>query len=220
MDMLDTFSGLHVPTPFKSRRSIAALTMQLHDFSFDECDEVRPFVQALRSEYLAQLIRHGFVTFGMLKPLLHVNSRGLPDSDDAAAERLMQEIGLSRVALHFSAMFNIPEATAFYEPLGRQWAGQMSAYRSGRTVIEAVTDDLISGPVTCMLLDYPEGDAIERFRELIGYRVPSRADPDTLRARFAKDESLPNNLFHSSDSPDEALREINVVANVLMGYCL
>ena len=70
-------------------------------------------------------------------------------------------------------------------------------------------------PIVLMVV---EGNhAVEVVRKLVGYTLPYKAEPGTIRGDFSVDSpDLANrekrairNLVHASDSPEEARREIN-----------
>ncbi len=63
---------------------------------------------------------------------------------------------------------------------------------------------MISGPVVAQVL---EGEnAVARNREIMGATDPKKAEPGTIRARFA--ESIEANSVHGSDSAENAATEI------------
>jgi nucleoside-diphosphate kinase len=55
-------------------------------------------------------------------------------------------------------------------------------------------------------------NAISTYRKLMGATNPEEAEEGTLRARFA--ESLSKNAVHGSDSPDSAIREIDIMSKI------
>ena len=69
---------------------------------------------------------------------------------------------------------------------------------------------LSSGPIVVMIL---EGEnAVLAYRKLMGATNPEDAEEGTLRAKFA--ESLSKNAVHGSDSPDSAIREIDIMSKI------
>lgn len=65
---------------------------------------------------------------------------------------------------------------------------------------------MTSGPIVVMLL---EGlDVIKRYRDLMGKTNPEEADSGTIRKLYAIDTT--QNSVHGSDSPDNAIIEINL----------
>ncbi len=62
---------------------------------------------------------------------------------------------------------------------------------------------------TCLAMLYEGPDAIERIRTVLGSTDPTKAEPGTVRSDFGRD--LMRNGAHASDSPDNAVRERNIV---------
>ncbi|MCU0661975.1 MAG: nucleoside-diphosphate kinase [Myxococcota bacterium] len=90
--------------------------------------------------------------------------------------------------LHLS----LREAEAFY------------AEHQGKPFFAGLVAFMTRGPIVAMVL---EGEAaIERNREIMGATDPSKAEPGTLRALFAR--SMTENAVHGSDSVASAAREI------------
>ncbi|MCD4825113.1 MAG: hypothetical protein K8S55_10930 [Phycisphaerae bacterium] len=61
----------------------------------------------------------------------------------------------------------------------------------------------------CLALLYEGVDAIEKVRTVLGATNPAKAEPGTVRSDFGRD--LMRNGAHASDSPDNALRERNII---------
>lgn len=72
-----------------------------------------------------------------------------------------------------------------------------------RPFFEELTLFMSSGPIIPMILE--KENAVVDFRELIGATDPTKADPGTIRALFAK--SLSENAIHGSDSVENAVIE-------------
>ena len=64
---------------------------------------------------------------------------------------------------------------------------------------------MTSGPVIVMILRH--NDAVEKFRKLIGSTDPAKAEPGTIRKKFAS--SITMNAVHGADSDENAVRESN-----------
>ncbi|MFZ5965789.1 MAG: nucleoside-diphosphate kinase [Bacillota bacterium] len=76
----------------------------------------------------------------------------------------------------------------------------------GKPFYEALIDFITSGPVVVMVV---EGDhAVSRISNLIGSTSPMDAQPGTIRFMYAASKS--ENIIHRSDSPESAMREINL----------
>jgi len=70
-------------------------------------------------------------------------------------------------------------------------------------------DKSTAGEARCLALLYEGPDAIEKIRTVLGSTDPSKAEPGTVRSDFGRD--LMRNGAHASDSPENALRERNIV---------
>ena len=124
-------------------------------------------------------------TLSILKP--DATRRNLTGQINAVFE----EHGLRIVAqkrLHLTAA----QAEAFY------------AAHKERGFFRDLVTFMTSGPVVAQVLE-GEG-AIARNRELMGATDPKKAEPGTIRARFA--ESIEANSAHGSDSAEAAAHEI------------
>ena len=103
----------------------------------------------------------------------------------------LEEAGLRIVAqkrLHLTQA----QAEAFY------------AVHAARPFFRDLVTFMISGPVVAQVL---EGEnAVARNREIMGATDPKKAEPGTIRARFA--ESIEANSVHGSDSAENAATEI------------
>lgn len=65
---------------------------------------------------------------------------------------------------------------------------------------------MISGPVVVQVLEC-EGDAVTKYRTLMGATNPANADAGTIRKELAID--IENNTVHGSDSDENAKIEID-----------
>jgi nucleoside-diphosphate kinase len=63
---------------------------------------------------------------------------------------------------------------------------------------------MTSGPVVVSVLE--GDDAISRYRKLMGATNPEKADPGTIRKKFAT--NIEQNACHGSDAPETAAVEI------------
>lgn len=77
----------------------------------------------------------------------------------------------------------------------------------------ALCDFMASGPCVFIMFRYEGGDeprdACGTWRQLMGATDPKRARVGTLRRRFGT--GGPANVVHGSGSPEEALRELQLV---------
>jgi nucleoside-diphosphate kinase len=75
--------------------------------------------------------------------------------------------------------------------------------------------------VTIAILTHPTKDVVDYVRELVGATEPTKADPNSLRGKYAdddyersgKEDRLVRNLIHASDSKESAITEINLWFN-------
>jgi nucleoside-diphosphate kinase len=104
---------------------------------------------------------------------------------------IFEKAGLKIVAAKMVHL-TLEEAKAFY------------AVHAHRPFFQELATFMSSGPAFVLVLQ-GEG-AIAKNRKLMGATNPKEAEPDTIRARFAK--NIDNNAVHGSDSPETAQTEI------------
>ena len=90
-------------------------------------------------------------------------------------------------------------------------AGGFYAEHEGKPFYNDLIEFMTSGPVFIQVLEGE--DAISKNRELMGNTDPSKANPGTIRADFAK--TIDANAVHGSDSEKSAEREISYFFNNL-----
>ena len=126
----------------------------------------------------------GKLNFTMIKPDAVANNHIGP------ILAKMNEAGFRIVAMKYTRL--TPEmAGRFYEVhKERPFYGELCEYMS-------------SGPIVAAILE--KENAVADFRKLIGATDPSKAEPGTIRALFAK--SIAANAVHGSDSDENAMIE-------------
>lgn len=87
-----------------------------------------------------------------------------------------------------------------YTKLSRETAGQFYAVHKERPFFGELVDYMSSGSIVAAILE--KNNAVADFRKLIGATDPTKAEPGTIRALFAK--SIAANAVHGSDSDDNA----------------
>ena len=88
--------------------------------------------------------------------------------------------------------------------LSRAQAEAFYAVHRERPFFASLVEFMTSGPVVAFVI---EGEnVVERYRQLMGATDPAKAEPNTLRARYA--QNIERNAIHGSDSPTSARREI------------
>ena len=90
-----------------------------------------------------------------------------------------------------------------YTKLSEEMAGRFYEIHKGRPFYDELVQFMSSGPIVAAILE--KDNAVEDFRKLIGATDPSKAEPGTIRALYAK--SIGENAVHGADSDENALRE-------------
>ena len=89
--------------------------------------------------------------------------------------------------------------------LDQEKAAAFYGVHADKPFFQSLCDFMCSGPIVVQVL---EGEnAIQRNREVMGATNPDDADEGTIRKKFAL--SLEKNSVHGSDSPENAVIEIN-----------
>ena len=90
-----------------------------------------------------------------------------------------------------------------YTKLSAEKSGEFYEVHKERGFYAELVEFMASGPIVAAVLR--KDNAVEDFRTLIGATDPSKADPGTIRALFAK--NIGENAIHGADSDENALRE-------------
>ena len=80
----------------------------------------------------------------------------------------------------------------------------------GKPFYEPLVEFMMSGPIVAIVAS--GNRVIEGFRSLAGVTDPTVAAPGTIRGDLARDQgtNVVQNIFHGSDSPESAAREIQI----------
>lgn len=92
-----------------------------------------------------------------------------------------------------------------YTRLSPEMAGRFYEIHKERPFYGELVDYMSSGPIVAAILE--KENAVADFRKLIGATDPTKAEPGTIRALFAK--SIAANAVHGSDSDENAAIEGN-----------
>lgn len=92
-----------------------------------------------------------------------------------------------------------------YTRLSEEQAGLFYDIHRARPFFNDLVSFMTSGPIYAAILE--KENAVEDFRQLIGATDPQKAEPGTIRNRFAK--SIDANAIHGSDSDANAEIEGN-----------
>lgn len=90
-----------------------------------------------------------------------------------------------------------------YTKLSAEKAGEFYAVHKERPFYGELVEFMSSGPIVAAILE--KDNAVEDFRTLIGATDPSKAEPGTIRAKYAT--NIGENAVHGSDSDENALIE-------------
>jgi len=126
------------------------------------------------------------ITFSIIKP----NSMRTGKTGPILA--MINEAGFEIVALRMVKM-PLLQAQTFY------------AIHKYKPFFDNLVEFMTSGPVIVMILKHE--NAVEAFRKLIGSTDPAKAEPGTIRNKFAV--SVRMNSIHGSDSDENAAEEAN-----------
>jgi nucleoside diphosphate kinase len=191
--------------PFKMISRKAAENYKIPLLPDDEL-AAQHVLEVLSYPELNNLIDEGFVTIGIIKPQVEEGDN-LPSDADKAANIIKNEIGENHIMLDFVHTFTEEDVEKFYEGVKNR------LLNDGREEIWEMIKSFSSlKPVNILLLFYPEGDAVARWRNVMGPTDPQKAReefPDSIRGKHAN--TLPNNIVHGSDSMDSVKREMEII---------
>ena len=98
--------------------------------------------------------------------------------------------------------------------MSKYQAEQFYFIHKNKPFYEELTNFMSSGPIIPLIIE--KENAVSDFRELIGATDPTKAEPGTIRALFAK--SMSQNAIHGSDSVDNAKIEADYFFSIRERY--
>jgi nucleoside-diphosphate kinase len=128
----------------------------------------------------------GNKTFTMIKP------DAVHDGHIGGILSMINQAGFKIVAMKLSK-------------LSLEKAGEFYAVHKERPFYGELVEFMSSGPIVAAILE--KDNAVEDFRKLIGATDPSKAEPGTIRAQYAR--NVGENAVHGSDSDENAEIESN-----------
>ncbi len=172
-------------------------------------------VDALQDSTLQEQAREGNVTLGMLRPDLQSGVLDEVNTDQEAADLLESEIQGLGIMVKFSVVIDTEAINTFYD--GPPKFDSMLPKPPMRDTRFANRweefEDLMTGSAATVLI-MNGVDAINVWRQQLGHwNIEAKRDLSTIRGRHAIDNH--NNLLHGSDAPESALREIDILTNML-----
>lgn len=132
----------------------------------------------------------------MERTLCLIKPNAVAANNAGAILKMIQEAGLKVLGMKMLQLTKA-QAEAFY------------AVHNERPFFGSLCDFMISGPIVAVALE--GDDAIVRYRTLMGATNPAEADEGTIRKLYADD--LEANAVHGSDSPENAVIEVNFFFN-------
>ena len=90
--------------------------------------------------------------------------------------------------------------------MDRALAGRHYGVHEGKPFFEGLVNFITSSPIVAIALEGPQ--VVEVVRNIMGVTDPKKAAPGTIRGDFGLD--IGRNLVHGSDSPENAVLELNL----------
>lgn len=90
--------------------------------------------------------------------------------------------------------------------MSQELAEQHYGIHKERPFYKSLVDYITSGPIVAMV--WEGNDAIAAARATMGATNPVAANPGTIRGDFGME--IGRNLVHGSDSPENAVKEVNL----------
>lgn len=94
--------------------------------------------------------------------------------------------------------------------VSREFAKKHYEEHNGKPFFEKLIDFVTRGPLVALILEGGD-DVVGKVRSLNGNTDPSKAEEGTIRALYGTDKT--ENCVHSSDSPENAKKEIELWFN-------
>lgn len=136
---------------------------------------------------------------------------------------MFSKTGLYIVAVKVVRM-SVLQAEEFYGPvkevLKKKFKNEQEAEDQFNKIIKFMTgcdpkdisnekEKSMPGKVKCLVLVYQGENAVSKIRTVLGTTDPTQAAPATVRKEFGRDVMV--NTAHASDSPENAIREMNIL---------
>lgn len=182
--------------------------------SQNERQKLQRTVQILASNNLQRFIEQGKVTFGAIKPNTKESNLGV-ETDEQGARNILEIIEASSLDLMFTVSVPLTgeDLDEFYSDIKPRLK---AIQKNGLTEWDGFVNFMQSGPVTYFLLCDQEGDAVEKWRKLMGPTNPEEAPPGTIRGDYAL--ITRQNLVHgaSRGPEDDPTRNVRKEATWLL----
>ena len=184
--------------------------------------QLHPAIQKIKFERTFCMIKPDGVMRGLIGEIIHrIEKAGLkvvamkmllpteqqvrdhyPVSDEAWVHRLGEK--------SFSGFEKLPDVSP------EEVLGSGDKKEIGRSVVEGLVKYMQSGPVICLVVEGMQ--AVDMVRKLAGHTLPFKAEMGTIRGDFSVDSPAVanaekrsiHNLFHASETPEEAANEMKL----------
>lgn len=164
----------------------------------------------LESATLKKKIQDGYITLGLIRPNVHLSVNFASDHINAA-NKLEASIDTLRPTRRFSITFDGIAIESLYDGVKQSQMSRPPEFDpSAENRWTEFTNLMTSGPSRVLLLQSTTKNAVDLWRKQIGHwDIERHRDVSTLRGRYGIHNH--NNLFHGSDSPQNAMHEISIV---------
>ncbi len=216
-ETINPFEQAVVPEPNRTRsgaREFFSKKTEGAEYEPSDLEKLINLKSILDSKQVDNLFMNGKLTIGIVKPRAN-EGMGLPDNDEEATNIIMDEVGRDRIMLAFSKKLTKEQAEKFYQPNREAQEKRIIDDKTGLTVWDSVVEFTHSDSLTFLIIYDKDSNAINWWRERMGATNPDKANNGTIRRNHATALMLPNNLVHGSDSIKSALREKNILSEII-----
>lgn len=175
-----------------------------------ELQKLDKMIEVFEHPGLQELIVLGEITFGAIKPRTQISKLGVEDDDEGERKLLSMVKPPLKIIFSTSLAPTEQELNEFY-PI--ELRDRLSLLKDGNSdVWSNFVGQMLSGPVTYFILYDPHGNAVEEWRTQIGVTNPEKADPNSIRGKYAIETKL--NLVHGSSGDTSEEKASNVKTEI------
>lgn len=175
-----------------------------------EREKLQRMVSFLSQPELQDLIHEGKITLAGIKPRAQESKLGVENDDEGELALMGMIQPPLEPILSVSVLMTSKDVDAFY---GKKIRESLSAKKVDNTNIwEIYKGNIMSGPITFMLLYHPDGKAVTVWRKKMGDTNPAEANRRSIRGKYAS--STEKNLVHGSSGGNPGERRENVAREI------
>ena len=177
------------------------------------------FINILLDPALRKEIIKGNITLALIRPELETTTNlreTTPDITDVEiAEDIESQIVGLGVITKFTMQFDQTAYEGFYSEAKELLRSRPPRHdESYETQWEEFGSVMVGGPVTVLLLQSDDGNAVKKLRDQIGHRdIENRRDPATIRGQIGVDNY--STIIHSSDCPESVINETDIIIDCI-----